>query len=227
MALNNKTLDEFVFKKKPCGSLEFVGDFDAVYRNRVDPWSQSESSNDGWREYYQHSRLKILNSISPTDKNILEVGCGIGYVVDFLNKKIEGCSIDGMDISSEAIILANKNFPELNFFVGDITNSNHNISKKYNVIVLNQILWYILGSLDQVVKNVYHTLEDAGLLIVSQAFFKDYQSYGRDILVGVDGLEDYMLRKHGGLFKLENIKVSASNKLVHDDGLLVFKKLKI
>lgn len=226
MTMSNKTLDEFVFKKRLCGSLEFVGDFDAVYRNRVDPWSQSADSKDGWQEYYQHSRSKILNEINSTGKNILEVGCGIGYVVDFLSKKTSNCTVDGMDISSEAIKLAKKTFTELNFVVGDITKKN-TLTKKYNVVILNQILWYILDSLDHVVKNVYDILGDEGTLIVSQAFFKDYQSYGRDILVGIDGLEDYMLRKHGGLFKLENIKVSASNKLVHDDGLLVFKKLKI
>ena len=222
-----KNSDEFVFRKQKDGSLELVGDFDAVYRNRIDPWSQSAASNDGWQEYYQHSRSKILNAINPTDKYILEVGCGIGYVIDFLNKNTDNCIIDGMDISNEAIKIANKTFPSSHFIVGDITNKNILLQKKYDVIILNQILWYILGSLDQVIKNVYHALQDGGVLIVSQAFFKDYQSYGRDVLVGIDGLEDYMLQNQGRLFKLENIQFSDANKLVHDDGLLVFKKLKL
>ena len=87
-----------------------------------------------------------------TGKNILEVGCGIGYVVDFLSKKTSNCTVDGMDISSEAIKLAKKTFTELNFVVGDITKKN-TLTKKYNVVILNQILWYILDSLDHVVKT--------------------------------------------------------------------------
>jgi 2-polyprenyl-3-methyl-5-hydroxy-6-metoxy-1,4-benzoquinol methylase len=103
--------NEFVFKKLKDGSLEYVGDFNSVYQNQIDPWSQSADSDDGYKLYYQHSRSKIKNAIAETDaKNVLEVGCGIGYVCDFLIKNLN-LKVVGMDISSEAIKIAKKTFP--------------------------------------------------------------------------------------------------------------------
>tara|TARA_B100000780_G_scaffold243698_1_gene187036 strand:+ start:1649 stop:2335 length:687 start_codon:yes stop_codon:yes gene_type:complete len=218
--------NEFVFQRQRDGSLNFVGNFDALYRDQQNPWFQSGESNTDWQKYYELSRNKIFNAIEENDISILEVGCGAGYVVNFLNEALAKTNVSGLDISNEAIQIAKKNFPKLEFSIGDIADNNLLLEKKYEVVILNQLLWYILKPLGQVIRNVHCTLEVSGRLLISQAFFKEYQEYGRDILIGIDGLEAYMSAKHSELFELEDIQYDQSEGLVHDDGLLIYRSLK-
>ena len=53
--------------------------------------------------------------------SILEVGCGLGYVVDLIARNNQNIRVSGSDISKKAIKIAKKKFPQYNFFVDDIT----------------------------------------------------------------------------------------------------------
>jgi len=218
--------NEFVFQRKGDGTLNFVGNFDALYREQQNPWFQSGESNTAWQKYYDLSRNKICSAIEDNNISILEVGCGAGYVVNLLNEALVNTNVSGLDISGEAIQIAQKNFPKLDFSVGDIADNNLLMEKKYEVVILNQLLWYILKPLDQVIRNVQGILKVNGRLLISQAFFKEYQEYGRDILIGMEGLEAYMSAKHSESFELEDIQYDQSEGLVHDDGLLIYRSLK-
>ena len=76
--------------------------------------------------------------------SILEVGCGLGYVVDLIARNNKNIRVSGSDISKKAIKIAKKKFPQYNFFVDDITNSRKILDKKFDIVIFNQILRYIL-----------------------------------------------------------------------------------
>ena len=59
--------------------------------------------------------------------------------------------------------------------------------KKYDVVILNQLLWYILESLFITFENCFSLLNSNGRVIVSQAFLQSPQKYGADICDGFDG----------------------------------------
>ena len=99
------------------------------------------------------------------DKNVLDIACGVGYGSKFL-KEAGAKSVDGVDISAEAIEYAKENYSSdgINFIVSDAIKYTPN--KKYDVIVsfttIEQIL-YFKGFL----KNLYNLLNPDGILIIS------------------------------------------------------------
>ena len=83
---------------------------------------------------------KISNSIKQIKKdhnveNILEIGCGNGYVLKKISKNIKSDFL-GVDVNKKMIELAKKRKrKELDFKVDDITNSKLK-SEKYDIIFL-------------------------------------------------------------------------------------------
>jgi len=218
---------------KPIGNkLEFIGDFESLYKNEDDPWSQSGDVGE-IRHYYEHSRTELTNKLKEINPDsLLEIGCGLGYTTKIIQKSLPSCSVMGMDISKEAISRARKLFPDLDFVSGDIRSIYSSSSrcshsgmrasyKKYDVIILNQLLWYILESLSKTFENCFSLLKSGGRIVISQAFLRTSQKYGKDICDGFDGLMSF-LKDHK--FDVEYFKLDNSNSLLHNDGLIVFKK---
>ena len=112
-------------------------------------------------------------------------------------------------------------FPSLKFINFDIRDENFILDTKYDVVVLNQLLWYILESLPETLTNCLSILKPNGKMIISQAFLKTPQKYGKDICDGFYGLFDYLMdSKYDILYHhLDN-----SDSLIHDDGLIIFRK---
>jgi len=210
----------YVFK--PNGDkLEFVGDFESLYKNEDDPWNQS--GKDGKISYYYaHSRRRLVNQLKEINPDsLLETGCGLGYTTKIIQESLPECNVVGMDISRTAIIKAVKLFPSLDFMSGDISGANIYSDIKYDVVILNQLLWYILESLSETFENCFSILKPNGRIIISQAFLQAPQKYGKDICDGFDGLISY-LSDHK--FNIEYSQLDDSNSFVHNDGLIILKK---
>ncbi len=66
--------------------------------------------------------------------SILEIGCGYGVSTWFLNDKFK--NVIGLDVSENAILTANKIFPEIEFVKSDVMNFfRENPDKKFDVIL--------------------------------------------------------------------------------------------
>ncbi|MDO8674953.1 MAG: class I SAM-dependent methyltransferase [Candidatus Omnitrophota bacterium] len=220
---------EYVFKKVKGDQLAFVGDFDVFYKNEDDPWGQ-KGSDVRLNEYYQYSRRNLLETLrtftsSKTKVGILEVGCGLGYVADFLNKGLAGAqaAVTGMDISQTAVAKAKKVFPHLNFVAADIGEVDLKHKASYDVIIMSQILWYVLEKLPQIFRNFKRLIKPSGHVVFVNAFLRE-QKYGRNIVDGFDGLVRYVMTKHGTQFRLVSAKIDYSKEFIHDDGIAVFQK---
>ena len=216
-----------IFSKNNKGDLKFIGDFEAVYNEDNDPWSQSGCTDINYKKYYDYSRNKINEVIKSLHKqhiSILEVGCGLGYVVDLIARNNPKIEVNGSDISKKAIQIAKKKFPQYNFFVNDITSNKKNLDKKFDIVIFNQILWYILEKLDNSFLNSHRILKNNGYLIISQAFFRSEQKYGKDIVNGFKGLDDVMKSKYSYLFELKSKTFNNSEIYLHNDGNFVFKR---
>ena len=219
--------NNYIFSKKNKGELKFIGDFEAVYNDNNDPWGQSSCTDINYKIYYNYSRNKlnkVIKSLNKRNGSILEVGCGLGYVVDLIARNNQNLEVNGSDISKKAIQIAKKKFPQYNFFVNDITAEKNLIHKKFDIVIFNQILWYILEKLDHSFLNTHHILKNNGYFIISQAFFRSGQNYGKDIVNGFKGLDHVMKSKYNRLFKLKSKSFENSEKYLHNDGIFLFKK---
>ena len=216
-----------IFSKNDNGELKFIGDFEAIYAEDNDPWGQSNCTDIHYKKYYDYSRNKInkvIRSVNKKNISILEVGCGLGYVVDLIARNNQSVEVNGSDISKKAIEIAKRKFPQYTFFVNDITSDDNAINRKFDIVIFNQILWYILEKLDHSFLNSHHILKKNGYFIISQAFFRSGQNYGKDIVNGFKGLDHVMKSKYCHLFELKSKSFENSEKYLHNDGIFLFKK---
>jgi len=84
----------------------------------------------------------IINNNPPLNPIILDIGTGSGCIPIALSKKISGASVEGWDISNEALLVAREN-AELNqvkvdFIYADVLNPRYPAQpQKYDIIVSN------------------------------------------------------------------------------------------
>ena len=213
----------YIFKPKG-DKLEFVGDFESLYKNEDDPWNQSGKDGE-ISYYYAHSRKSLANQLKKINPDsLLEVGCGLGYTTEIIQESLPECRVIGMDISSFSISKAATLFPNLDFMSGDISEINFHSDIKYDVVILNQLLWYILESLSETFENCFSILNPNGRIMISQAFLQTPQKYGKDICDGFDGLISYLGKNMADRFGIEYSNLDDSNSFIHNDGLITLKK---
>lgn len=173
---------DYVFKKTP-GKIEYVGDFDGLYKNVKDPWGQLSN------EYYKNRSydvIEALRDINPSD--VLDIGCGLGLVTQLIQILITD-NVIGVDISREAVGRAKKMYPTVSFNVLDIINNE--LPGKFDAITMSGVLWYILHDLDMVMAKIRNALPCGGHLVIFQTFIND-QFYGKDIIDGYKGWLKYL-----------------------------------
>ena len=222
-----KLLDDnqknFIFKETETGDLKFVGDFEGLYLSTEDPWGQS-GRDEKWRVYYKFSRDKIVGLLKKLEisGSALEVGCGAGFALDHIYSECNNIEVRGMDISYEAIRLAREQFPKIEFFQGDITSSSIIAGNKFEVIILNQILWYIVTSMEDAINNCLKQIDNDGYLIISQAFLREPQRFASDIINGFSGLIVFMQNYFPNLELVEK-SYDGSDTFIHHDGIVVYR----
>lgn len=220
-------------------SIKFIGDFESLYKSEEDPWEQSaiksdESSNE-MGNFYKISRHKLLDFIEPhanTSDSICECGCGTGHVTKSLALKFSQQSIYGCDISKTAIKKASDLFNDIDFFQHDILSSP--LPKKYNFLILSNILWYVIHDFENLINNSLDSLDRGkpSYLIVQNALFKSEQKYCKEIVDSIGTLTDLFVKRLMDCPKINNdlevdTKFIRNHEMHHDFGLLLIRIPKI
>jgi len=200
--MDNKDL---IFKKND-NSLEFVGNFEEYYKQELNPWRQLDSIRSRDRKWLL---LDYLKYYSPKPRNILDIGCGLGHLTMLLDELI--APTVGVDISKTCIRKARSIFPLCKFQICDIRQSFPN--GKFDVIILNHILWYILPELDDIITKSREHLTDGGDLIITHSFIKD-QAYGKEIIDSFSGLICYLVTKHSDKFTITGFEFNNNKEAI-------------
>jgi len=88
--------------------------------------------------------LDIIKNYKSKAKKVLELGVGIGLVVEYLIDKFE---ISGLDIDEDSIEVCQNKYPNANFYVSSM--HNFTINEKFDVIYSTDDSINYLESLDQ------------------------------------------------------------------------------
>jgi SAM-dependent methyltransferase len=221
-------MNDFVFKRNSLGELTFVGDFDALYSAVEDPWGQSNSDpNSPIGKYYELSRNHLVSLleryIEPEGEGVLyEFGCGTGFVAREISKKFTRFSIFGFDISESAVSKANQlhRGDGLEFCVSNILKLEECRRHAADVVVVSNLLWYVLPDLETLFRTAVQYLRPGGVLIVQNAFFKDRQEFGRDIVDGFTGFFNVFSRLRLAFVPLSSYEFLflSSSESLHDEG---------
>lgn len=216
-----------VFEDDGDGGLRFVGDFEGLYRESSDPWGQS-GARDDIAAYYSFSRhrlaMALLAHLGKGEGCRLEIGCGHGHAMNAVAKAIGG-KWTGVDISNTAVVKARQLYPDHDFYTADIQAGlpfPPSSVGKFDVVILSQILWYVLGNLDAVTRHAIRLAMVGGLVVLNQAFLRQ-QLYGRDKIDGFDGA-----MKHFARFpqlRLIEARYDDTETYLHHDGLLIYRKV--
>ena len=223
--MKKRAKNEFIFQEDQDGKLQFVGDFDGLYAIDINAWEQSADGDLNYKKYYHFSRTRLARTIKSIENKqaVLEIGCGTGFALNFLAGNLPGSSLSGVDISLIAIEHARKKFPKHNYSVGDIGSSKFVAEEKYDIVIFNQILWYILGDLKTAIFNAYKLLRPGGHFLLCQGYLKE-QRYGLDTVDGFDGCREFMEIHCKQLFSQIDSQFDDSGHFVLNDGLLSFQK---
>lgn len=233
-------MTEFVFKKSCEGELEFLGDFEGLYRSETDPWGQSGGGdNQPMNEFYKRSRGILCDRISalhssidsPDQKlGICEVGAGTGFLTNMLKQALPSAYTCGVDISETAVAKAKHQFPDIEFYCHNILATG--LGSKYDILILSNILWYVIHDLVSLTANVVDSLNmnnRESYLVVQNALFKNGQSYGADVVSTIGSMTDLFINHLSDKVEIlaANSELHRSSDMHHDFGLVIIKLRKL
>jgi SAM-dependent methyltransferase len=116
-------------------------DIKRYFDNAFKKWGDSIHTTGWYNIKTQEIRFKILSSIGELpQKAVLDLGCGLGDLFGYLQKKKIELSYEGIDLSPNIIKLAKKKYPQAQFFCEDFLNPKFN--KKYDYILCSGALNY-------------------------------------------------------------------------------------
>lgn len=193
--------------------LTLRGEFEEMYREINDPW--------GCQEGAMSLNNRIFTEMvfdGRKFEKIWDVGCGLGGFTDYMFKRNGGGKIIGCDISSTAVQKANFLFPYIDFRCMNILTDEPDALGYCDLIVANEILWYLLDGLRGVFAKITKVLCGEGVLAIHQ-YFPYEQMYGKEIINGLEGFETFL--KNNTAFIFENKVVS-----YHEEGIVLLSTLK-
>ena len=141
--------------------------------DKGDSWYVSPQMEQIWRKSSKRVIKKrwdfIISTIETYQKRngrtqlkILDAGCGDGVNLNILTK-VRGAEIYGVDYNPVRIKRAKVEFPQAKIFEGDLTDLR--IKDKFDIVLCSQVLEHIEDD-DKVLKNLYNSMKDDGILIV-------------------------------------------------------------
>ena len=113
----------------------------------------------------------------------------MGFYANWIQQET-GITPKSVDLSEVAIERAKKLFPTLDFEVADITKELEQYAD-YDCVLLSEIIWYILPSLDSILEVLKENFKGKYLMI-SQVFYKGRQKYGTEYFTSMKELIDYI-----------------------------------
>jgi len=139
---------------------EFYRKYNSAFKIHISDFDEN-AINEMWK-WFDHKYLPLINSYSK-DSAILELGCGRGYLLEYLRRNGFD-NLKGFDISAEQIEIAKgKGF---DVEVADVLSFFENNKKKYEIIfALDFLEHFYKQELLSIVQSVFNTLDEDGIFI--------------------------------------------------------------
>ncbi len=162
---------------------KLIGEFEEMYKDYNDPWGQSG-------EMMATDKAIALNLIRKVcAQRVLEIGCGLGHftkcISEVSNKTL------GIDISRTAIKKAKHNYPECEFITGDILDYRIYQDFQPDLIIMAEITWYILDSLEQFIEYIKSVFPDIYLIHILTVYPSGSQKYGKEKFTNLNEIMAY------------------------------------
>lgn len=133
------------------------------YNERQAHWDQVAEKLEtwnGWGGYYRKRIAEVFKFNTSSDLDVLEIGCGNGDLLSFLNPSYGF----GMDISPKMIAMAKKNHPKHDFACMDAI--EFNLDKKFDTVIISDTINDV-WDVQTLFENVYRHMQTDGRLVIN------------------------------------------------------------
>lgn len=144
-----------------------LNDNNVTYNQHASTYADVSKQSPPWLYFDKPALDTLLGDSVRKDTRVLELGCGSGKVIDYLCEKgVSEANVTGIDSSSELIGIAQKNHPQADFVVQDISlmDAHEGI---YDLILAVRVFEYLsLETLQTVLQKCNTSLKPDGALIM-------------------------------------------------------------
>lgn len=110
---------------------------------------------------------RLLSFVDRKDfDDILEIGCGTGFLTQLVNEKFSFKTYTANDIVESCEKYVKEINPKINFIPADIEKAVENSDKKYDLIISNAVFQWV-ENLESFIKLLVSKLNDGGVLLFS------------------------------------------------------------
>ena len=157
---------------------------------------------------------KLVNLLPKKEyKNILEIGCGTGFLTKLINKNIKFDSYTTIDIVGECKDYIYSINPDIKFIKGDIEKTK--LTKKYDLIISNAVFQWI-SDFEEFIQRLHKNLDTNGILAFAtfgKENFKEVKEVGK---VSLDYYSKDELKELLSNYNIEHIEEETIVKIFED-----------
>lgn len=117
--------------------------------------------------FFPQERKAVDRYFTDTDSRILDVGCGSGRVSHLLSER--GFDVTGIDVSEPLVAQARAHFPDIDFRVADVRDTDFDSATFDHVVFSYFGLDYVVPESERLsaLREMYRLLKPAGFLVFS------------------------------------------------------------
>lgn len=136
--------------------------FDNYADNYKDYITKSLGNLENNLNYYHLKKSEILKKeLGYQPKKILDLGCGVGTMLELLIKSFQGSTFYAYDESKKSMDYIKKKFPKINHL------DNLETNEKFDLIFISAVVHHVKsGDRDDLFKNIYNLLSPNGVMFV-------------------------------------------------------------
>jgi len=130
-----------------------------------------------YNKWLYKARIRALNKllregqINPHGKQILDIGCGTGFYIDYW-EKMGAAGIVGLDITEASISRLAANYPGYKFIKADITDNGLELKGEFDIITAFDVLFHIVDEdkFEQAIKNIKAQSHKKTMILIMDSF---------------------------------------------------------
>ena len=133
-----------------------------------------------YNKWLYRARIRTLGKllkdeqINPRGKQILDIGCGTGFYIDYWDRRGAG-GVVGLDITEVSVSRLTTIYPKYNFIRADITAKALELKREFDIITAFDVLFHIVDEdkFEQAISNIRRFCHKKTLILITDSFLTE------------------------------------------------------